>query len=373
MIDGRTLAGEVRRDGSTSATAMIVQMTRFVFFVAGALAGFWVARAANWTEQIGYSEYYIVFIFIVLGGAIGFVLGGILGRELSAAYSRLEERLRNVSAAELALGATGLMVGLLLALSLSLPLRSVQPVFIGTGAMLVALILGGSLGLRVALLKRDDVEHAFPKLAAGRSRGHLGDGRVMYLDTSAVIDGRFAQLRRAGFMDGQVLVPRFVLGELQALADSEEDTRRVRGRRGLDLLTSMRESDSRVSVYEIDYPQIADVDDKLMRLAEDAGGVVVTVDHNLTSTARVKGVGILNVNELAAALRPAFLPGERLEIRVLREGKESEQGVGYLEDGTMVVVQGGRPHVGSSVEVEVTSVLQTSVGRMIFAKLSTET
>ncbi len=350
---------------------MIVQTTRFVLFVGGALAGLWVARAADWTEQIGYSEYYVLFIFIVLGGAMGFVLGGIFGREMTLAYRGIEERFRNVSAAELVLGATGLAVGLILALAFSFPLRAIQPAFIGIGAMLTALFLGGAAGLRIAMLKRDDIEHAFPRLATGSARAGSASRRVVFLDTSAVIDGRFAELRRTGFLNGEVQVPRFVLAELQTLADSADETRRVRGRRGLDLLSSMRDSGAKVGVYEVDYPQSPGVDDKLMRLAEDAGGVIMTVDHNLAATARVRGLEVLSVNELAAALRPAYLPGELLQVRITREGKEAGQGVGHLEDGTMVVVQDGREHVGSGaeVEVEVTSVLQTSAGRMIFSKL----
>ena len=163
-------------------------------------------------------------------------------------------------------------------------------------------------------------------------------------------------------------VPGFVLAELQTLSDSADDTRRARGRRGLDLLATLRAGDRPVEVFDADYPEIPDVDTKLVQLAKDIGAQVVTVDYNLSQVARVQGVCVLNVNDLAAALRPNHLPGETMRIHVVREGKESDQGVGYLEDGTMVVVQSGRALIGEDVDTVVTSVLQTSGGRMIFAR-----
>jgi uncharacterized protein YacL len=163
-------------------------------------------------------------------------------------------------------------------------------------------------------------------------------------------------------------VPRFVLAELQTLADSEDDVKRARGRRGLDLLARWQSDDEDLEVFETDYPEIADVDGKLMRLAADIEGAIVTVDHNLTRVAEVRGITVINLNELAAALKPAFLPGESLRLDLIKEGKEPGQGVGYLEDGTMVVVQEGSVHLGAVVDTEVTSVLQTSAGRMIFAR-----
>ncbi|MBE0417843.1 MAG: hypothetical protein IBX63_08750, partial [Coriobacteriia bacterium] len=170
-------------------------------------------------------------------------------------------------------------------------------------------------------------------------------------------------------VEGDLRVPRFVLGELHILSDSADDTRRARGRRGLDLLSRLRDEDSRrVEVFEADYPDIPDVDNKLLRLAAETGATVLTVDHNLTSVARVRGVAVLNLNEVASAMRPNHLPGERIRLRIAKEGKEQAQGVGYLEDGTMVVVADGRDHVGGEADVEVTSVLQTSAGRMIFSR-----
>jgi uncharacterized protein YacL len=166
-----------------------------------------------------------------------------------------------------------------------------------------------------------------------------------------------------------VRVPRFVLAELQTLADSADDTKRGRGKRGLDLLETIVGAEVGPEIMHIDYPEIPDVDSKLMRLVQDAGGALVTVDGNLAKVARVQGLHVLNINEVAAAMRPAYLPGESLRLMIVREGKEADQGVGYLEDGTMVVVADARRRVGEETEAEVTSVLQTSVGRMVFAKV----
>jgi len=185
-----------------------------------------------------------------------------------------------------------------------------------------------------------------------------------------VIDGRFQQLVEAGMLEGTLVVPRFVLVELQTLADSADDLRRARGRRGLDLLTTLSLGTNAIQVFEADFPDTPTVDAKLVRLAASSGGSIVTVDHNLTQVARVEGARVLNINEVASAVRPLFIPGDTIQLLVVKAGKEPGQGVGYLEDGTMVVIADGREAVGSERAVEVTSVLQTSAGRMIFAKLA---
>lgn len=344
---------------------MIVQLTRFILATAGALAGLAVKDAIDWTGQIGFPEQLVIVLFVILGCSIGFIFGGILGRELSRALLFLEDYVRRMSARDLLLGTAGLLVGLVTALITSQPIRLLQPQWIATlGTAGMFLVLGYS-GLRLALVKRSDFGRLIPHLdETGAGQGAM----PKFLDTSAVIDGRFAELLRSGFLEGSVRVPGFVLAELQTLADSADDTRRARGRRGLDQLASLRGGPNAVEVFDVDYPDVAEVDAKLLRLASDGAGKLVTVDHNLSQVARVQGVAVLNVHELAAALRPNHLPGEQLRIAVIREGKESDQGVGYLEDGTMVVVQNGRDRIGEQVDTVVTSVLQTAGGRMIFAR-----
>ncbi|MBE0476652.1 MAG: TRAM domain-containing protein [Coriobacteriia bacterium] len=346
---------------------MITHATRFVLLTAGGFGGFAIARLAVWTEQTPFSPEHVILIFVILGCSIGYILGGIVGRELETAYCRAEERLQDLLPTDLVLAATGLVTGLVVALLVSYPLRFVSPpwlAFTTTGALL---FVAAYVGIRVGLVKRVQVAAAFPRLNGDKDRPDAA--RPKYLDTSAVIDGRFVELLRSGFLEGPVKVPRFVVAELHTLADSADDIRRARGRRGLDLLESLSSTDSGLELLEVDYPELATVDDKLVRLAADSGGSIVTVDYNLSKAARVREAGALNVNELAQALRPTHLPGETLRLTIVREGKESDQGVGYLEDGTMVVVQGGRERIGSEAETEVTSVLQTSAGRMIFSKL----
>lgn len=193
------------------------------------------------------------------------------------------------------------------------------------------------------------------------------------LDTSVIIDGRILDIGRTGFLEGELIVPSFVLDELRHIADSADPMRRTRGRRGLDVLKKMQEELPRPArVADADGQDGAEVDVRLLRLARDMGGAVVTNDYNLNKVAGVSGVPVLNINELAGVLRPAVLPGEEMTVRLVREGREPGQGVAYLDDGTMVVVENGRRRVGETLETEVTTVLQTSAGRMIFARIKPE-
>jgi len=348
---------------------MLQAIARFLLVIAGLLGGFVVTRAVDWQAQLpGLAPNYVIFLFIMLGGAIGYVFGGIIGREMAAAWFRIETRLAETSAADIILGTVGLVVGLLVAFLAAQPLRLLQPPELAIAMMALLSLVTAYMGVGVALTRRREFAALFPALAPPDLTGAAD--RLIALDTSAIIDARFVEMRKAGFLPGKPRVPRFVLAELQTLADSADDGRRSRGRRGLDLLAALPETEA-LEVVEIDYPDTAAVDDKLMRLAADASALIVTVDYNLTKVARVRGIEVLNINEAAAALRPNFLPGDSMSLRVTKAGKEPGQGVGYLEDGTMVVVQDGRDLVGSEAEVEVTSVLQTSAGRMIFARSTT--
>lgn len=345
---------------------MIVQLTRFVLATLGALAGLEVRGLIDWTKQYGFPEYSVIILFVILGAAIGFILGGIVGRELQRGYIHMEDYLRGLSVSDLILGTSGLLVGLTFALIVSPPLRLLEPTSVAVGGQIALYTVLGYLCTRLVMLKRVDFARVFPALATEAGAGLSLPPKV--LDTSAVIDGRFAELAKAGFVEGDVRVPGFVISELQTLSDSADDTKRARGRRGLDLLATLRKGDRPVEVFDADYPEIPDVDSKLVQLAKDATAQLVTVDYNLSQVARVQGVQVLNINDLAAALRPNHLPGESLRLHVVREGKEPEQGVGYLEDGTMVVVQNGVGLVGQDADMVVTSVLQTAGGRMIFAR-----
>jgi len=193
--------------------------------------------------------------------------------------------------------------------------------------------------------------------------------RLKILDTSVIIDGRVADICQTGFLDGVIVIPQFVLEELQHIADSSDALKRNRGRRGLDILNRIqKEIDIQVEMYEIDFEEIQEVDSKLVKLAKLTDGVVVTNDYNLNKVCEFQNVNVLNINDLANAVKPVVLPGEELNVQVIKDGKEYNQGVAYLDDGTMIVVEEGRNYIGKRIDVVVTSVLQTSAGRMIFAK-----
>jgi uncharacterized protein YacL len=225
------------------------------------------------------------------------------------------------------------------------------------------------LGAVIAVRRQQEVEaleRGDLPLKGGKRRGQ----DVKVIDTSAIIDGRVADVFETKFLTGPVIVGRFILKELQDIADSSDTTKRARGRRGLEILQRLQDHpDIQVKVYEKDYPEVKDVDGKLVMLARELDAKVITTDFNLNKVASLQGVTVLNVNDLANALKPAVLPGELMTIYIAKDGKEKEQGVGYLDDGTMVVIEDGKRQVGKKVEVLVSSVLQTSAGRMIFTKL----
>lgn len=346
---------------------MFVQLTRVALVTVGALGGFAVSQQIDWTAQTGFSEGYVIFVFIILGAAIGYVLGGIIGREITTAFRRIHQRLAELRTPALLLGSIGFVAGLLVAFLISSSLLRYleNPEWLGLVVTALLYVFCAYAGMSLFLLpSRDEMlQWTFSPAASVNERP------PKLLDTSAIIDGRFAELAKSGLLEGPLRVPRFVLVELQTLADSADDARRARGRRGLDLLTTLANSEQSVLVIESDFPEVPTVDAKLVKLALASGGVLVTVDFNLTKVARVEGAVVLNVNEAAEALRPVLLPGDGLHIAVTKAGKEPGQGVGYLGDGTMVVVADAAEFVGTDADTEVTSVLQTSAGRMVFARL----
>jgi uncharacterized protein YacL len=280
----------------------------------------------------------------------------------------------DMSTDEFVAAITGIILGLLMGFLLGLPLTNLPS---PAGLVLpigVSIVLAfGMMGLMVA--KRYDLRKALLDLGI-LTRAHEGDGvvssgPVTYVDTSAIIDGRIVDIVASGFISGTLVVPRFVLGELQHIADDSQPSRRSRGRRGLDVL-SVLQKDHRVDLElsDEDEPGTSTVDAKLVGLALRRGAGILTTDYNLNRVAQLQGVRILNVNQLANALKPAFLPGEPLRVKVIQEGKEPGQGVAFLDDGTMVVVEGGSEHIPSELDVTVTRILQTVAGRMVFAELA---
>jgi uncharacterized protein YacL len=286
----------------------------------------------------------------------------------------LIERVEALSTAEFVTAVVGLLIGLLMGLLLGFPLSGFPEPY-GTWLPLgVSLFLGlGMMGLTVA--KRGDLLIAAEAVGLIRkpdttaaATARSGDPRIV-VDTSAIIDGRIAEIVESGFIFGTLVVPRFVLDELQHIADSSDTLRRNRGRRGLEILARMqKEPGTPVEIVEDDVPDVAEVDAKLVALARTRSRVILTNDFNLNRVAELQGVRVMNINSLANAVKPAVLPGEELRVRVIQEGKEAGQGVGFLDDGTMIVVEGGARHIDRDLDVSVTRVLQTVAGRMIFAQ-----
>jgi uncharacterized protein YacL len=281
----------------------------------------------------------------------------------------LEWQARRVPVERLFWGAAGGIVGIVFGLGLGTALGAVVPGAGPLGRGLFGLLLA-YLGSAVALAKRDELEGMSGKLFP---RPEARPEAVKVLDTSVIIDGRIADVCETGFLEGTLLVPQFVLRELQQIADSSDGLKRNRGKRGFDVLQRLqRISKVTVRIDDVDFPHVREVDRKLIEVAKATGGKVVTNDYNLNKVAELSGVPVLNVNELANALKPVVLPGELMHVQVLKEGKESGQGVAYLDDGTMVVVDHGKKYIGQLVDVTVTTVLQTTAGRMIFARLRDE-
>jgi uncharacterized protein YacL len=285
----------------------------------------------------------------------------------------LIRQVETLSTAEFVTAVGGLLLGLLMGLLLGLPLSQLAPPF-GTWLPLgVSLFLGlGMVGLTVA--KRRDLVVAAE--AVGFIRRPSGDPGTsapgeprIVVDTSAIIDGRIAEIVESGFIYGTLVIPRFVLDELQHIADSSDALRRNRGRRGLEILNRMqKEPATPVEIIEDDFPDVTEVDAKLVALARARSRVILTNDFNLNRVAELQGVRVMNINSLANAVKPAVLPGEEIRVRVIQEGKEAGQGVGFLDDGTMIVVEGGARYIDQDLDVAVTRVLQTVAGRMIFAQ-----
>ena len=315
-------------------------------------------------------------LFVVLCGALGYFAepweigpnnGLVIGLALSAATIAVEVKLCSLPSNVLVGGLLGGALGLLFALGLGLLARLIQISDGGrTVLQIIALLIFSYLGVIVGAKKGEWI-------TAGAIKSWFGDrGESRWyklLDTSVIIDGRIAEVAEAGFIDGVLVVPHFVIGELQQVADSTDALKRNRGRRGLDILQRLQKMPGlTLQVSETDFPEIPEVDLKLVQLAKELDAKVVTNDFNLQKVARVRGVETLNVNELAQALKPAYLPGERMSVYIVKEGKEAGQGVGYLDDGTMVVVDDARDDRGDTIELQVKSVLQTSAGKMIFGR-----
>jgi len=295
------------------------------------------------------------------------LIGLFLGFMIALFVINIEEAIRKVSLRIIFGGVVGMIIGLLIAFLLAYGLNFVSNIMEKQQVVpWIYTLLTGIMAYLGLLIGSKKIEE-FSFFGLGQPKDS-GDYRI--LDTSVIIDGRIADISDTGFLQGNLIVPRFVLDELQYIADSSDSMKRSRGRRGLDILNRMQRSVGiNIEISDQDFPKLKGVDAKLVALAKKINAKIVTNDFNLNKVAELQGIRILNVNELANALKPVVLPGETMTVKIIKEGKETGQGVAYLDDGTMIVVDNAQKHQGSNVEVLVTSVLQTTAGRMIFSEL----
>ncbi|MBQ8918526.1 MAG: PIN/TRAM domain-containing protein [Acidaminococcaceae bacterium] len=355
---------------------------------------FLIGYNVNSKGLLGYS--YIHWLFAILSvmffSWVGWVITPFIIKYLLKYSELVASVLAKAPSADIIVSLIGVLVGLILANLIGAPFSRLP--IVGSYIPIILSIVLALTGAKVALHKSKDILGLFYR---SRSSGNFADkneesgeevipeeavvdtasmpGELAavnkLLDTSVIIDGRIADILKTGFLEGNLVVPHFVLDELQRLSDSSDNLKRAKGRRGLDLIQELQDTFHHVVIVkDIEYDMIQDVDSKLIALAKDTGSIIVTNDFNLNKVASIQGIRVLNINDLANAMKPVVIPGEEMTAYLLREGKESGQAIAYLQDGTMIVVEGGRKYIGNKIKVAVTSVLQTSAGRMIFAKVA---
>lgn len=314
-------------------------------------------------------------IISLLFGLIFYMISPFIMKIGQKVAARIEREVSSIPPIEILTASFGLIIGLIIAYFISGLVINIP--LVGTAISTLIYIFFGYIGINIATKRKDDfanlinvVKHSTPKEKHNAEAKGEFSIPPKILDTSVIIDGRIADITQSGFLEGELIVPTFVLEELRHIADSSDDLKRVRGRRGLDILNMMqKELKLNVQISEQDFDDISEVDMKLLKLAQILNGHVITNDYNLNKVAQFQGVKVLNINELANAIKPIVIPGEEMNVTIVKEGKEHSQGIAYLDDGTMIVVEGARKLIGQNFNVLVTSVLQTAAGRMIFAKL----
>ena len=374
----------------TGLSSIMKRLVRAVMVLICAAAGYQIAKIAidqGWWPQVSLLHpITMTVIIILLSACVGFILAPLFWFCIVKFGQLIESKLQNTSVPDIIVSLVGLILGLLLANLIAMPMSRL-PGGIGVYIAVLLNISFGYLGLRLFAKRKEDIwsvitnigdlRHKIPgrrhKSAAGaQETADFSLSSPKIVDTSAIIDGRILDVAQTGFLEGTIVLPRFILAELQGVADSSDPLRRTRGRRGLSVVTELQKL--RELSIEIPETTLKDlerdkVDEALVVLAKRLSGKVITTDYNLNQIAQIEGVSVLNVNDLANSLKPMLLPGENVEIDIIRVGKENHQGVGYLDDGTMLVVEDGYKHIGERVKVTVTSMLQTSAGRMVFGRI----
>jgi uncharacterized protein YacL len=343
---------------------------KFSFATVGGITGITLMRTFFTYHMKGISLELKIIIYIIFPVALAlafYTAGSKLIEIIMDTLDKLESIIQKLTLYELVVSSIGLIAGLVIANLVTIPIKDID--IIGAPVSIAANILFSCLGVAIALGKKNESLFDSMKGRISGFKSQVSRSGPKVLDTSVIIDGRVVDILRCGFIEGELVVPAFVLDELRHIADSQDSIKRNRGRRGLDVLNMIqKELNCQVRIEDTDEANDGEVDSSLLKLAQRIGGKVLTTDFNLSKVADFQGVPVLNINELANALKPIALPGEEMVVQVIKDGKENGQGIGYLEDGTMIVIDGGRKHIGENLNVMVTSILQTAAGRMIFAK-----
>jgi len=362
---------------------MILLIFRLVFFIVGAGGGYYLVNTFL-TDYLNNSGLLLTgrMVGIIIFSIAGFFIGNFVGKKIIKDVSAVDEKVREIPGNNLIIGIIGLTTGIVLGLLVSLALRSIP--FVGPFIPIFVVLIFSYAGIMLALRNKQMIINIF-KLGKRfrderdenpRERHRAEKYNIVLkpkiLDTSAIIDGRIADIINTGFLEGDLIIPGFIVNELQAIADSSDNLKRIRGRTGLDILQKLQDNKKlHITIIEKDYPKQDTVDTKLMVFARELDGDIVTSDFNLNKVAKLKGIKVLNINDLSNAVKMIILPGEKMDVEIIKEGKEKDQGVAYLDDGTMIVVEGGKSLLGKIIEITITGILQTPAGRMIFSKIST--
>lgn len=357
---------------------VLKKIVHLFFLIAGGTIGYLyipdIIKLLNLSDASWMASPYLG---LLLGAIIVFLITYWITDYIVGFLRWTEDALIKVPVGDLLFGSLGLIIGLVIAYLINIPLKDIQIELVSQVIPLFLTFFLGYFGFQVGFRRRDEFLNLLTVSRKDRDRKKSEETettekvqpKAKILDTSVIIDGRVADICQTSFLEGTIVIPQFVLGELQHIADSSDVLKRNRGRRGLDVLNRIqKEIPVNVEIYEGDFEEIQEVDSKLIKLAKVINGIVVTNDFNLNKVCDFQGVQVLNINDLANAVKPVVLPGEELMVQVIKDGKEQNQGIAYLDDGTMIVVEEGRNYIGKTIEVLITSVLQTSAGRMIFAK-----
>lgn len=349
---------------------MLNKIIKVSFAAVGIVTGFTLTNTFFVLQNQELSRNLQIVIFVgasLLTGVLFYTTGTKIIEVVQNVLDRLETAVQSMTLYEITISVVGLIAGLIIANLITIPVNKVY--FIGVPISIAVNILCGCMGIYIASGKKNESMHEFFGGRGTQFKTGKFQPEPKILDTSAIIDGRIVDICRSGFIEGEFIIPSFVLEELRHIADSSDSLKRNRGRRGLDVLNILqKELEYPVRIENAELPEGSEVDSELLKMAKRLKCKVVTVDYNLNKVAAIQQVVVLNMNELANAVKPIALPGEEMTVQVIKDGKENGQGIGYLDDGTMIVVDGGRRFIGESVNVMVTSVLQTAAGRMIFAK-----